>query len=345
MKKVIVAPLNWGLGHASRCIPMIKELQKHNLQPIIASDGEALKFLQQEFPKLEIIELPSYKISYGKHLKWKLLKKSLIIRKAVKEESQIIHRYLKKNSDVVGIISDNRFGVRSTKVPSVYITHQINVLAGFWTPITSWVHQRIIQKFDECWIPDEENSRFSGKLSQSSKKLNQRFIGVLSRFEKKNHEKSIDLLIVLSGPEPNRSQLEEKLIDKFSTTELNVCFVQGNVTSQRKEQNVGNLTLINYVLSEELEILLNTAKYVICRSGYSSIMDLAALGKSALLIPTKGQTEQEYLAKYHSKQNRFEVISESELKAIEMDVNRMSSEEKVVKTTLPADLFRLFQRE
>jgi predicted glycosyltransferase len=227
----------------------------------------------------------------------------------------------------------------------VYITHQINVLAGFWTPITSWVHQRIIQKFDECWIPDEENSRFSGKLSQSSKKLNQRFIGVLSRFEKKNHEKSIDLLIVLSGPEPNRSQLEEKLIDKFSTTELNVCFVQGNVTSQRKEQNVGNLTLINYVLSEELEILLNTAKYVICRSGYSSIMDLAALGKSALLIPTKGQTEQEYLAKYHSKQNRFEVISESELKAIEMDVNRMSSEEKVVKTTLPADLFRLFQRE
>jgi UDP:flavonoid glycosyltransferase YjiC (YdhE family) len=76
-KTILIAPLNWGLGHATRCIPIIKALQENNYIPIIASDGIALELLQKEFPYVQTLKLPSYKIEYaknGKNFKWKLLK-------------------------------------------------------------------------------------------------------------------------------------------------------------------------------------------------------------------------------------------------------------------------------
>jgi hypothetical protein len=203
MKKIIIAPLNWGLGHAARCVPIIKELQKSNFTPIIASDGTALQFLIKEFPSLEFFELPSYKISYGRNLKWSLILKIPTIVRAVHKERLLIQEYVHQNPNVVGIISDNRFGCYYTKIPSVYITHQLNVLSGFLTPVTSFFHRRVIRKYNECWIPDEENSVYSGKLSRSSKNLNQKYIGVLSRFKKQELPQDIDVLILLSGPEPS----------------------------------------------------------------------------------------------------------------------------------------------
>jgi len=189
MKKIIIAPLNWGLGHATRCVPIIKELQKSNFTPVIASDGTALQFLIKEFPSLEFFELPSYKISYGRNLKWSLIRKIPTIVRVVHKERLLIQEYIHQNPNVVGIISDNRFGCYYTKIPSVYITHQLNVLSGFLTPVTSFFHRRVIRKYNECWIPDEENSVYSGKLSRSSKNLNQKYIGVLSRFKNKNYHK------------------------------------------------------------------------------------------------------------------------------------------------------------
>ena len=75
-KKIIVAPLNWGLGHATRCIPIINGLLENGFEPIIASDGVALELLKKEFPKLISFELPSYNIKYaekGKNFKWKMI--------------------------------------------------------------------------------------------------------------------------------------------------------------------------------------------------------------------------------------------------------------------------------
>lgn len=342
-KKIIVAPLNWGLGHAARCIPIIKSLAQEGFLPVLAGDGGSLAFLQKEFPDLETIDLPSYKITYRKNLKWNLLKKYPSIRKASKDEYKIINQYIAENPEVVGIISDNRFGVRSPKVPSVYMTHQVNVLAGIFTPFTSLVHQQIIKKFDQCWIPDEYDSKFSGRLSMSQRKLNQKFIGVLSRFEKKNLEKTIDVLIVLSGPEPNRTDIERKITAKFYGTELNVCLVQGKVEKEQKTTIHGKFTVINYVLSEKLEELLNTSKFVICRAGYSSIMDLIAMGKQALLIPTQNQSEQEYLARYHQKNGLFEVMKETELKGRKMYWELGASSKYYMKQTFDTNLFRLFQ--
>ena len=251
MKKIIIAPLNWGLGHATRCVPIIKELQKSNFTPVIASDGTALQFLIKEFPSLEFFELPSYKISYGRNLKWSLIFKIPTIVRAVYKERLLIQEYIHQNPDVVGIISDNRFGCYYTKIPSVYITHQLNVLSGFLTPVTSFFHRRVIRKYNECWIPDEENSVYSGKLSRSSKNLNQKYIGVLSRFKKQELPQDIDVLILLSGPEPNRTQLEIKLTSIFKTSSKKVYLIQGVVEKTQKTTKENQLTIVNFMLTNE----------------------------------------------------------------------------------------------
>ena len=343
-KKIIVAPLNWGLGHASRCVPIIKSLIEDKFSPVIASDGAALEFLKKEFPSLEFLELPSYNISYGKNFRWKLFLKAISFQKIIKKEQQVLQQYLNQNMDVVGIISDNRFGIRAKEIPSVYITHQINVLFGALTPITSYFHQRIIKQFDECWIPDEEGSQFSGRLSTSNKQLNQQYIGIQSRFEKKEAEKTIDTLIVLSGPEPNRTHLENKLLQAFRDSDQKVCLVQGKLEEHQKIAQLGSVKLINFMLSDELEQTMNAAEIVICRSGYSSVMDLVSLNRKALLIPTKNQTEQEYLAKELQQKNYFRFVDEEDFSIKSLDSIKGESH-PYKKKEFDASLFCLFQRK
>ncbi|WP_405611292.1 glycosyltransferase [Polaribacter sp. Asnod1-A03] len=297
-KKIIISPLNWGLGHATRCVPLINELLKNNFIPIIASDGIALSFLKKEFSALESLELPSYHISYGKNLKVKLLFQIPRVLKAIKKEHKIISDFVLKNKEIVGVISDNRFGVRSNLVHSVYVTHQINVLSGGTTFLTSYFHQKIIKKFDECWVPDNENSEFSGKLSSTKKKINLKYIGVLSRFKKEELTKNIDILVIISGPESNRTFLENKLISEFKNDKRKIIFVLGKVELEQREWTSENITFYNYLLSHQLQNFINSSEMIICRSGYSSIMDLAVLGKKVFLIPTENQPEQEYLSKY-----------------------------------------------
>jgi uncharacterized protein (TIGR00661 family) len=344
MKRVVVAPLNWGLGHATRCVPIINALINSNFTPILASDGSAFKFLKKEFPQLETLELPSYGISYGKHLKLDLVKNLPRFLQVMEEEHQVIQKYIQSN-EVVGTISDNRFGVYSEKIPSVYITHQLNVKAQVLTPFTSYFHQRIIKRFDECWIPDEEGSRFSGELSLSEKTLNQKYIGIQSRLQKRDLEKTVNILILLSGPEPNRTQLEEKLRVKFQNSDLNVCLIQGKVEDQKKMEVQGNLTIINFVLTQDLEDYLNAAKLVVCRSGYSSIMDLIALGKKAVLIPTEGQSEQEYLAKFLAEKGLFDWVKEKEIDQYEFKINTTSTMQQFEKKEFDPSLFHLFHGE
>lgn len=298
-KKIIVAPLNWGLGHASRCVPIIHFLLENNFTPIIASDGKALTFLQKEFPELEFLKLPSYNISYNKNLKLGLLFQVPKILKAVKKETKVIAEFIEKNKGIVGVISDNRFGVRSNKIHSVYITHQVTVLAGFFTFFSTRIHEKIINKFDECWVPDSKDNFLSGKLSKTkNKRLILKYIGALSRFKKEETLIKNDVLIILSGIESQRKLLEIKLLKAFENTTQEVVLVQGNIENNKSQKVFGNITIYNYLLSKELELEINQSKVIICRSGYSSIMDLAVLEKKAFFIPTKNQTEQEYLANY-----------------------------------------------
>jgi uncharacterized protein (TIGR00661 family) len=307
-KNILVAPLNWGLGHATRCIPIIRELEKNGFTPILASDGVALQILQKEFPHLQALELPSYEIEYAKNgadFKWKLIMNSPKMIDAIFTEKKIVKKWITEHH-LQGIISDNRLGVYSKKIPSVFITHQLNVLSGKTTWISSKLHQHFIKKFTECWIPDmERNPNLTGKLGHLKKnKLNLNYIGPLSRLEKKDLPVRYDLMVILSGPEPQRTYLEEKLKKEVQSFEGKVVFIKGVIESEQKTEQQDNITFYNFMKSDQIETAFNESEIVLCRSGYTTVMDLAKLEKKAFFIPTPGQFEQEYLAK-RFKRNAF----------------------------------------
>lgn len=300
-KRILVAPLNWGLGHATRCIPIINALLENNFIPIIASDGDALKLLQKEFPDLESIELPSYNIKYskkGKHFKLKLIFDSPKWLKAAHDEKKFI-KNLVQSGKIDGIISDNRLGVYSKEVPSVFISHQLNVLSGNTSWISSKLHQNIIKKFDQCWVPDLAGEpNLSGKLGHlKNNQINIKYLGLLSRFQKIDCEPIYDLMVLLSGPEPQRTLLEEKLLSELHSYDGSVIFIKGKVEERQTINKENNLLIYNFMTSKELELTMNHSKIVLSRSGYTTVMDLAKLEKKAFFIPTPGQYEQEYLAK------------------------------------------------
>lgn len=304
-KRILVAPLNWGLGHATRCIPIINALLKHDFVPIIASDGTALLILKKEFPNISTIELPAYNVTYakkGKHFKLKLLKDSPKLLKAIKAEKKALKQIIDDNN-ISGIISDNRLGVYSKKVPSVFITHQLNVLSGKTTWISTKLHDRYIKKFDACWVPDTEGAiNLSGKLGHPETfEIPTNYIGPLSRFEKENTNIVNDLLILLSGPEPQRTLLEDILFKALENYSGKVVFVKGVMEREQTIQILGNLKIYNFMTSKTLEKTINESELVISRSGYTTVMDLAKLNKKAFFIPTPGQFEQEYLAKRLTK--------------------------------------------
>ncbi|WP_026715441.1 glycosyltransferase [Flavobacterium daejeonense] len=305
-KTILVAPLNWGLGHATRCIPIIKALQDNNHIPIIASDGIALDLLKKEFPYLKFLELPSYEIEYAKNaknFKWKLLKNCPRMIEAILEEKRLVKKWISKY-EIDGIISDNRLGIYNKNVPSVFITHQLNVLTGNTTWLSSLLHQNIIKKYTECWVPDNNgNPNLAGELSHLKRpEFNIRYIGPLSRMHLKKVDTKYDLMILLSGPEPQRSLLEEKLKKEIQLYKGKVLFVKGIIEKEQKKEHLENVTFYNFMNSRQLEQALNESEIILCRSGYTSIMDLAKLNKKTFFIPTPGQYEQEYLAQKLKKE-------------------------------------------
>lgn len=349
-KRILVAPLNWGLGHATRCIPIINALLESDLQPIIASDGEALVLLKKEFPALIALELPSYGISYprkGSRLKLKLLKDSPKILNTIKEERKTVDKIIEDHV-IIGIISDNRFGVRSDKIPSVFITHQINVLSGNTSWLTSILQKRFISKFDACWVPDVKGEpNLSGQLGHDHiTDLPLRYIGPISRFRKLTLPIIYDLMVILSGPEPQRSILEEKLLADLRQYTGHILFVKGKIVEEQRVEHTHNMTIYNFMLTEDLEKTINQSHVILSRSGYTTIMDLAALEKKAFFIPTPGQFEQEYLSEYlseqgiapYSKQDQFRVERLDDVKDFK-GFKRISVDQDL------EGLFSLFKRE
>lgn len=300
-KRILVAPLNWGLGHATRCIPIIQNLIDHDFEPVIASDGVALALLKKEFPSLVHFELPSYDIQYaekGKNFKWKMIAQLPKMIKAIQKEQYIISKWV-KCFELDGIISDNRLGAYNRNVPSVYISHQLNVLTGNTSWLTTKLHKLFIKKFKQCWVPDfGESQNLSGKLGHLDKPVkNVKYIGPLSRIKKQNLQKKYDLMVILSGPEPQRTILEEKIKDELIRYPKKVLFVKGIVEPTQKTEEIDHITYYNFMNSKELELAFNESENILCRSGYTTIMDLAKLSKKAFFIPTPGQYEQIYLAK------------------------------------------------
>ena len=305
-QRVLVCPLNWGLGHASRCIPVIRKFQQAGFEVLVAADGRALSLLQAEFADLVYIRLPGFspRFSSGSTLIWKILSWMPSLAWHTIMEHHIISRLVDEYKISI-VISDNRFGLFTSKATSIFITHQIMIKApwflSFTEPILFRINRFFIQKFDYCWIPDLPGSdNLSGDLSHKYPlPRNAHFIGLLSRFSNNNSSAAINgpLLAVLSGPEPQRTILEELILEQLRITGLAATIISGTPEHRMLTISESNITRHTHLAPELLAEAITGAMMVICRSGYSSLMDLAVLEKkSVLLIPTPGQTEQEYLA-------------------------------------------------
>lgn len=319
-KTILIAPLDWGLGHAARCIPIIKELQHYPFRIIIAGEGAVAAMLKQEFPELEITPLPGYKIKYSKNKQWFLLKLMIqfpgVLFSILKE-----HRWLnkvKQELNLCAVISDNRFGLFNRSVFSVYITHQLSIKTGnrLSDKVATLIHRKISKNYTQCWIPDFNNKKNLGGLLSHTVKLRRSdvYIGCLSRFERKLHsEITNDLLIVLSGPEPQRTIFENILLRQLGNYDGKVIFIRGLPGIAIPELSIPfdkKITVKNHLTASELNIAIENSSIVISRSGYTTIMDLVKLGKRAILVPTPGQTEQEYLADYLLSQKMFLTMSQ-----------------------------------
>ena len=309
--KILVVPLDWGLGHATRCIPIIAEIIEQNCEVFIASEGYIYNLFKNEFPQVKFLSGLSYKLEFSKSknfLSWKLIKQFPAIAFRIYKEHQWLKKIIKKYN-IDAVISDNRFGLYNERIHSVYITHQLMIKTGntFIEKLAQHIHYFFIKKYDECWVPDFENNGLAGELSHPKRILqNVKYIGALSRFEKKDEvQKKYDLLISLSGPEPQRTILEELILKQLLTYNGKALLVRGMPGNEKILQSNSSIKIVNHLPGKELAMAIEEADIVISRSGYTTIMDLVKLNKKAIFIPTPGQTEQLYLANYLIEKKMF----------------------------------------
>ena len=304
--RILVAPLDWGLGHATRCVPIIKELLGNNCDVWLAGEGLQEALLRSEFSYLPFLHLTGYNIKYSRTSEGLLLKLLLQMPRiisSIKAEHRWLNRTIKAHG-FDGVISDNRFGLYHSHVPSVFITHQLSIKSplGKWNEgiLQKW-NYNYINRFKECWVPDfagENNLAEELSHPMTMPHVPVKYVDILSRFEKKEEREIKDrLLFILSGPEPQRTILENKIINEVSHYPGTATIVRGLPSTQSVIPSTGMIKFYNHLSAKELNEEIEKADWVISRSGYSTIMDLAKLQKKSILIPTPGQTEQEYLAK------------------------------------------------
>ncbi len=302
---MLVAPLDWGLGHATRCIPVIRSLLQKNCDVILAGNGHVENLLCSEFPSLPFFKLKGYRIEYGR-TRWKSFGKIIMqipkILKAIEKENHWLQDLLEKEKiDIV--ISDNRYGLQNQKVYSVFITHQLLIKTTLGKKADVFLQKlnyHYINSFNACWIPDGSGAHtLTGELAHPANlpPIPVTYIGALSRFSKdEGAYEEKHLLILLSGPEPQRTIFENILMNQLGFYTSKVLFVRGLPGSLESIPAPENVHIINHLSSEFLQSAILESSFVISRCGYSTVMDLMTLQKKCILIPTPGQTEQEYLA-------------------------------------------------
>ena len=302
-KRVLIAPLHWGLGHATRCVPIIEQQINEGNVVIVSANSGPRHVLEVRFPELEFIDIPFMEITYPKdgdmarHFFWN---GPALLHSIWREHRLLQKSIVEKAMDVV--ISDSRFGLWSNRVKSIFITHQVQILSPNFQGIINLMNRWVMSKYDEVWVPDyKESPGLAGILSHPEKlPTNARYIGPLSRFREKivPHKIVWKALVIISGPEPQRSLFEAEMARRFIESDEPALILRGKPTELGNKE-IGKLKIMNHLNDDELIESLSKSELVISRSGYSSIMDYNVLGIKAELHPTLGQTEQEYLADLH----------------------------------------------
>ena len=307
--KILIAPLNWGLGHAARCVPLIRSYLSKGDEVVLGGDGDSLLLLRRTFPDLRVVDLPSLELRYDedpqqRSFYWRAI--PLLIRFTLADRYYLRQVLAREKFDLV--ISDNRFGLFSRDVHSVYITHQLYPILPkrlrVFQPFARALHAYIYRRYDEVWVPDYEevNGCLSGNLSHGGRfDKKAKYIGPLSRFqdvEEIDGNKTYQVVAIVSGLEPQRTIFEREIIQRFENQEDQILLVRGKMGTPQTVIQKNAMTIVPSITDKDMVAVVRGAEKIIARSGYSTIMDLHALGvlEKAELHPTPGQSEQEYLS-------------------------------------------------
>ena len=311
-KAVCIAPLDWGLGHATRCIPLIHALEALHYTIYIAGEGKQKTILQEAFPNANFIPLKGYRIHYAKQKRFLiptiLFQVPKIIISIIQE-----HQWLKKNSKQYQfdlIISDNRYGFFHKKITSVFITHQLEIKTPFnWlTKLCQNISYQFINKFNACWVADmQPPNHIAGNLVNTKRlpAIDIWYLNCLSRLQgyvkDSKQENEIKFLGIVSGPEPQRGVFETILWNSGNDLNYPFVIVAGMPDNKLYNKITSKGTLYHHLSGKVLADQINNAEFIICRGGYTTLLELIPFQKKLILIPTPGQTEQEYLAQYWHK--------------------------------------------
>jgi uncharacterized protein (TIGR00661 family) len=334
---VLICPLDWGIGHATRCVPVIRRFMEKGFTVVLAADGRPYEFLGREFPELPIIRFPGTRISYARRTSlafwlWKIVPKFAM---GIWKEHKALKRLLEEEP-FDAVVSDNRYGLFSRKCRSILITHQVELeMPAGIRLLSGWVNRSIryfISRFDECWIPDfDMHFSLAGKLSHPKKQLpNTFYIGPLSRFSEKSRPVNFpelpvyEVFVILSGPEPQRTVFEEIIFAQLKKTSLTGIIVRGKTEEAESFDLTEGIRVFSHLDTDTFAQVLRQSLIIISRPGYSSLMDIVTVGKRAIFVPTPGQTEQEYLARYLMDKKIFFSVDQCHFDltyAIQMSVN------------------------
>ena len=293
-KRILVAPLNWGLGHATRCIPVINALLQHNFKVIISANGRSFYLLKEEFPELEFVKIKGIDVKYPRFFPMSIslffqIPKILF---AIYSENKALKKIVKKYK-IDGIISDTRFGLFHKKVKSVFITHQLQIQSPYLKNFIQKINYYFINKFKICWVMDDEKQNLAGELSKPKKLPNNyEYIGLHSRLEFFKKVKKYKLCFILTGPEPQRTSFEKIIMQSVKGREEKIVIILGK-TEEKNIITKKNLTIISSSNTSEINKYILESEIIISRSGYSTIMDLQKLQSKVIFVPNPGQTEQE----------------------------------------------------
>jgi UDP-N-acetylglucosamine transferase subunit ALG13 len=323
-KKILIAPLDWGLGHTTRCMVLVRYLLAKGHFPVMAGTAAQLAFVQQTLPDIETVSINGYNVTAKDNLLHYVRQIPKILR-AIKEEKLWLDRWLAAHK-VDGIISDNRYGLFSESIPSVFVSNQLRILLGCGSvadDVIQHLQYRYINRFSSTWIADAAGSdNLAGILTHPAIMPHQyAYLGLISQFESVDNSQTIlaedALLILLSGPEPQRSSLSNTLWKSLMGYEGKVIFIEGTDKLNRNApsefgcsssniQHYGKLTNVAMVP------LLQQAKLIIAASGLSTVCDIIAWNKKAVLIPTPGQPEQQYIAKHLNGNGQFFAVQQKD---------------------------------
>lgn len=321
-KRILVAPLDWGLGHATRCVPLVKALLKQGHEVMLGVTPLTDKILKTEFPQLARFDVPSASIEYSTILPvWtSILLDYRRLKGIVERETAVAEKIVKENKIDV-IISDNRYGFYCKGIKNIFVTHQLWIKSPVMEKSANSINHTYMKNFDEVWVPDsaDEKNNLSGELAHGRKpEVNVRYIGILSRLEyrRADAEKPYLFTFLISGPEPKRTLFEEEVVNYLNVYKGKFALVRGTDQPSRFIMRNLNCDVFDMPDKATLETILSNSKMVVSRSGYSTLMDLYRMKRPAFLYPTSGQTEQQYLASWMDGKSGFKRIRKVEEIAI-----------------------------